>query len=208
MSLHAWEKWIESDATRKLLWDARVWLRTAWGWDQKYPKTYPMNTSYAISQILDELSKRPRIKDARVLLPKPRPPKSLAELIPEGLVRTIWDEHHSRSFDVAIEKAAGFGCKPNEVSWKIFSQILRTMQIAYNVSRFGDDLLPKPKISILHKGLEKIAGAADLGGQDEGGFAEFLDDLCPCGLKRHREAVRKLRSRSKNTVDRGHDCNE
>jgi hypothetical protein len=134
-----------------------------------------------------------------VLLTEPKAPKNLGELIPEALVQTIWEEHHTSSLNVAIEKAAGFGCEPNEVSWKIFSQILRTMEIAYNVSRFGDDLLPKPNISILHKGLERIARAADLGEQDEQGFAGFLDDLCPCGLKRHREAVRKLRSRARKS---------
>jgi hypothetical protein len=198
MSLHRWERWVESDSIRELLWDAKDWLRTAWSRDQKYPKAYPVNTSYALSQTQDSLSRRPPKKgNARVLIAEPKAPKSLAELIPESLVRAIWQEHHSGSFNSAIEKAAGFGCGPNEVSWKIFSKILRTMEIAYNVSRFGDDLLPKPKISILHRGLERIAVAAGLGDQAEEGFAEFLDDLCPCGLKRHRDAIRKLRSRTR-----------
>jgi hypothetical protein len=196
MSLHRWERWIESDTVREILWDAKGWLQTAWGRDHEFPKTYPMNTSYALSQIQESLSRHTRKTGANAHFTAPKAPKSLAELIPEGLVQTIWDEHHSGSFTSAIEKAAGFGCGPKEVDWKIFSQILRTIEIAYTVSRFGHDLLPMPKISILHRGLELIAAAAGLEDQKEEGFAEFLDDLCPCGLKRHREAVRKLRSRS------------
>ena len=190
---------MESDAKLKLLKDAKELLRTAWRWDQKYPKTYPINTSHALSQVLDSLSREPRKTNAKALLPEPKAPKSLAELIPESLVRTIWEENHSGSLNAAIGKAAGFGCGPNEVSWKIFSQILRTIEISYNVNRFGADLLPNPKVNILHKGLERIAKAACLEDDlDERWFAEFLDDLCPCGLERHRGAVRKLWSRSRN----------
>jgi hypothetical protein len=54
----------------------------------------------------------------------------------------------------------------------------------------------KAKGDILHRGLNEIAKAAGIEDQTEAGFAEFLDDLCPCGLKNHREAVRKLASRS------------
>jgi hypothetical protein len=110
-------------------------------------------------------------------------------------VRTIWEEYHSGSFKSAIEKAAGFGGVTNEVSSRIFSQILRAMEIAYNVSRFGTELLPKPKISILHRGLKQMAETVGIPYRDDEAFVDFLDDVCPCGLKRHKEAVRKLRGR-------------
>jgi hypothetical protein len=197
MSPHPWEGWIESDA-RQILLNAKEPLRTAWEQDQKCPTTYPVNTTSALLKILDSLLGQPLKTNEKTPLPEPKVPKSLAELIPEDLVRTIWREHHNGSLNTAIAKAAGFGCGQNEESEKIFSQIIKTMENAYKVTRFGTDLLPKPKTSILHRGLEKIARAAmsedDL---DENWFAELLDYLCPCGLGRHREAVRKLQSRSK-----------
>ena len=68
---------------------------------------------------------------------------------------------------------------------------------------FGIVLMRVPSIlaamrrfSILHRGLHKIARATGIGDQTEEGFAEFLDDLCPCGLKRHRKAIRKALRRS------------
>ncbi len=70
------------------------------------------------------------------------------------------------------------------------------MEITYLVRFFGVELMPKPKVNILHRGLDQIAKAAGLEGQTEEGFAEFLDDLCPCGITRHKEAIRKLSSRS------------
>jgi hypothetical protein len=66
----------------------------------------------------------------------------------------------------------------------------------YLVDYMGLEILQHPKVNILHKGLNEVAKTAGLGDQTERGFAEFLDDLCPCGLKKHREAVRKMSSRS------------
>jgi hypothetical protein len=63
------------------------------------------------------------------------------------------------------------------------------------IEYWGWEILRRPKVNILHRGLGEIAKAAGLGEQTNKGFAEFLDDLCPCGLQRHDEAVRKLKSR-------------
>src|SRR3989442_13256792 len=98
MSQHRWEQWIESEEVKNLLRNARERLKTAWGWDRKYPKSYPINMSYALAEIQRSLSKQPRKKKIRVRLPKPKEPKAprrLAELVPEKLVKTIWEEHHS-----------------------------------------------------------------------------------------------------------------
>jgi hypothetical protein len=86
-----------------------------------------------------------------------------------------------------------------EKSWKAFKGIIRAMETAYVVQYWGWELLPRPKANILHRGLDEIAKAAGLGEQTEEGFANFLDDLCPCGLRRHKEAVRKLGSRFEKT---------
>ena len=136
-----------------------------------------------------------RDKNTTVRITKPKEPRSLAELVPEKLVKTIWEEHHSGTFRDAIRRAAGVH-RDEQKSWKAFQGIIRAMEVAYLVSYIGDELLPKPKVSILHRGLDRIAKAGGLEGQTEEGFAEFLDDLCPCGIRRHKEAVRKLWSRS------------
>ncbi len=70
---------------------------------------------------------------------------------------------------------------------------MRAMEQAYMVSFFGPEIMPMPKVSILHKDLKRIAVSVDLESQTQ--YAEFLDDLCLCGLKNHREALRKMESR-------------
>ena len=130
-------------------------------------------------------------------MPRPiyKKPKTLAELVPAGLVKTIWEDNHNSSFESAIIRAADINYHDQKKSWKAFKGIIRAMETAYLVEYWGWELLPRPKVNILHRGLDEIAKAAGLGEQTEEGFAEFLDDLCPCGLRRHKEAVRKLGSR-------------
>jgi hypothetical protein len=120
----------------------------------------------------------------------------LAKLIPESLVRNIWEENHNGSYEHAIRRAAATNYEELDKSWRVFQGIIRAMETAYLVGYLGLEFLSKPKVNILHRGLDEIAKAAGIGDQTEKGFAQFLDDLCPCGLKRHREAVRKLSSRS------------
>ncbi len=194
--IRPWEKWIESESHRELLWSAKANLRSSWEKDRGDRRSYPINTSHTISILLDSLSNRSK-KRLTTSLPEPKAPKTIGELVPDKLIRTIWSENHAGSFTDALKKAAGFGTASNEESYQVFSQILGTIEIAYRVSLFGWFALPKPKVNILHRGLDLVAKAAGLGGQSEIGFSEFLDDLCPCGLKQHREAVRKMRRRQK-----------
>jgi len=67
---------------------------------------------------------------------------------------------------------------------------------AYAISVYGVEVMPKPKASILHRGLRTIAEAAGLGEQTNVGIAEFFDDLCPCSIRDHKQALQKLSSRS------------
>ena len=194
MSQHRWEQWIESKETVKLLWEARERLKTAWEWDRKDPRSYPINTSYALAQILESLSMQPRDKNTTMRLAKRKKPTSLAQLIQENVVKTVYEDHHADTLREAIRVAGEV--QDWKKSWRAFQGIIRAIEMAYVAHYFGEELLPKPKVSILHRGLARIAKASGLEGQTEEGFAEFLDDLCPCGLRSHREAVRKLRSRS------------
>ena len=195
MSRHAWAKWVESDEVRRLLWNSKERLKVAWETDQKHPKDYPINTSFALAEIRENMTKSGGTRSIRHL-PDSKTPKSLPELISERTVKTIWEENHSGRFEDAIAQAAIADYKESDKRWKVFQGIIRAMEAAYLAEYWGLELLAKPKVNTLHKGLDEIAKAAGIEDQVEKGFAEFLDDLCPCGLKKHREAVRKLSSRS------------
>ena len=66
------------------------------------------------------------------------------------------------------------------------------METAFWGGRYGYDILSRPKINILHKGLKRIAKVAGL---EKSHHAAFFDYMCPCGLSVHKEAVRKLEGR-------------
>jgi hypothetical protein len=195
MSRHAWAEWVESAEVRQLLWKSREHLERAWISDQEDPKSYPLNTSFVLAEIRAVVANRPTARPISHLK-LPKPPESLAELISERTVKTIWEENHSGRFVDAIAQAAATDYENPAKSWKAFQGIIRAIESAYLVDYVGLELLQRPKVNILHKGLSEIAKAAGIGDQTEKGFAEFLDDLCPCGLKKHREAVRKVSSRS------------
>jgi hypothetical protein len=196
--MSGWEVYLESDEVRKVLWAGKTILRSAWQSDMEDPKSYPINTSYALGQIEERLRAGGRVVETRARIPTARTPKHLSELIPERLVRAIWKDNHAASFDQALKEAANIGRSgiPLKTSWKTFKKIVWTIEHAYLANCYGFDFLPRPKNSILHRGLDQIARAAGLEDQTTVGFAQFLDDLCPCGLKNHKEAARKMESRT------------
>jgi hypothetical protein len=194
MGLRPWEELLCSSETAQLLWEAKKLLKTSWAYDCRDPKHYPINTSYAFAQIKQTLTNKPHDRSAKIELRKWGRPRTLAELIPEISIKAVWEDYNIGSFREAIELAA----KVDNVkqSWKAFQTIIRAMETAY-IGRFiGPEVLAKPKVNILHTGLDQIAQAAGLEMQTEKGFSGFLDDICPCGLNNHRGAIRKLLRRS------------
>ena len=195
MKQHRWE--LSVTPQRKLkLWRARLRLKAAWGCDQRDPKSYPINTACALVEVQVGLSTSSNAPTTTVHNPNAKSPRTLAKLVPEGLVKAIWEEHHTGKFEDAIRQASGADFEELGRGWKAFQGILNAIRLAYLFNICGFELLPKPKISILHRGLKQIADTAGLDLLSEEGFAEFLDDLCPCGIKQHKGAVRKLSSRS------------
>jgi hypothetical protein len=121
----------------------------------------------------------------------------LAELLPEKLIAATWEEYNSGTFLSVVEKAARVDDTNNEEAGQAFQSILRAMELAYFAKCLGHEVLPRTKVNILHGGLYKIARSAGYIGFTQRGFSEFLDDLCPCGLKSHGGAVKKLASRNR-----------
>jgi hypothetical protein len=195
--MSGWENYLESDEVRNLLWAAKELLGNAWKADLKLPKSYPFSTSYALGQIREKLRGKKGKPTRFRFFPQTKRVKRLSDLLPGKTVRAIWEEYHAEDFDEVLRKAASIGSRTVSAKegWKAFKAIERAMETTYLVTCYGDDFLSKPKNSILHRGLDKIARLAGLH-QTTVGFAEFLDDICPCGLKNHSEALRKMESRT------------
>ena len=194
MNKHSWAGWADDPETISRLWAARSRLKTAWEADQEDPAHYPINTSWALAEIEEAVGKKSPNRSAKSV--RKQRPETLADLVPEREVSALWEEYNRGTFKDAIGRAATIDCHNTKNIWKIFQTIIRAIEAAYLARFLGPEFLSKPKVNILHTGLDQIAKAAALGDQTEKGFAEFLDDLCPCGLKDHREAVRKLAKRS------------
>jgi hypothetical protein len=192
---HRWEKMVEPEEAVTLLWVAKKRLKAAWKWDQQDPMRYPINTSYALSEVRASLSMRVRSHRVK-MLGLPKKPRKLADLAPEKLIKTIWEDQNRGTYQDALRRAALVEFKKHKESWKVFQGIVRAMETAYLVNYLGYEVLQKPKVSILHRGLNRIAWDVKLQGLTGSGFAEFLDDLCPCGITNHDGVVRKLWRRS------------
>jgi hypothetical protein len=195
MNRHAWAGWVTPENKHRL-WAASKLLKSAWDSDRKSPKKYPMDTSWALAEIEQSVAKNNPDKHTRTSLRKLLNPRTLVELVPEERISVLWEEYNSGTFKDAIRRAAQIDYKNTKKSWKLFKTITRAMEATYLAGFLGHEFLLRPKVNILHTGLQRIAKAAGLEDQTKEGFAQFLDDLCPCGLKSHEGAVRKLLERS------------
>jgi len=196
MDKHRWAEWIEQQEVVAFLWRSKDRLERAWEADRQAPTGYPINIFHALNEIQHRLAmKRPRTSRP-IHIPEPIKPKTLAELVPEKVVKAVWEDQHSGTFEDAISKSVPNNFEEHLKSWRIFQGIVRAVEGAYGVNVFGLEVLPRPKVSVLHRGLLEIANAAGLRDLTTAGLTEFFDDLCPCGIKNHKEAIRKLSSRS------------
>lgn len=170
--------------------DAAEALKQAWEWDNEHPKTYPVNTDHALWETRLQLKGRAR-KRKTTKLPAYRRPKCLRDFVDEGAVRRIYEQQHSGSYQDALQQAAdGFGA--GFVAWQ---KIVDCLPAAYLLSFGGEEMLPKPKVHLLHRELLEIARSLEIDDLVKEGLAEFFDDLCPCGKKHTAEAIRKLGKR-------------
>lgn len=192
---HAWESAADSPEVVEILKKAKRRLSSAWERDRRYPKSFPVHTAAALDSIQAWVQRKAPQRPWEVPIASSKLPTTLAELIPEVVVKSIWELRHSGNFKAAIQEAARFDPDHSDRSPRFFKGILWAIERAYWVHMWGDDLLPTPKVNILHHRLGEIAKASGFGDQTGAGFAQFLDDFCPCGIKSHREAVRKMRSR-------------
>jgi hypothetical protein len=200
VSQHRWEQSVEPDEAVPLLWKAKAALQAAFRSDQLFSREYPLNVSYAFERINSDLSRllRPKRTESAPQSRLSLAPKKLAELLPENLIEAMWEDQHNGIYRDALRQAASANSNNMKRGWKAFQGIVHAMEAAYLVRYWGIENLQTPRVNILHKGLNQIALQVGLRGLTATGFAEMLDDLCPCGLTDHRGAVRQMWRRSRS----------
>src|SRR5579864_1662610 len=106
---HRWREWLERRQL-EILDEAVVPLRLAWEWDKQHPRSYPMNTSYELWETVLLLRNKPsKRKTGELPAPGPRP-KSLHDFLDENIVKKVFEQQHSASYeDTLCQAAQGFG---------------------------------------------------------------------------------------------------
>ena len=123
--------------------------------------------------------------------PPPPPPTHFVDLFDEDVMKIIYGLQHNDRYDDALKlagsKGKGFG--------KAFHNLLKAAEAEYKFGIFGFDVMPKPKVHLLHRELLDIAARLKLDRLTNDGLEELFDDICPCARKHKAEAIRKLRKR-------------
>lgn len=152
-------------------------------------------------EIEQQLQAQPKVQKSFKLPPPPPPPKRLSELVDEKTIRTVYEQQNAGTYREALKLAAS-GDRKASLAWR---KILHAVEAAYFINHYGDDAAPKPRVHFLHRELLEIADATDLKELTHQGFAEFLDDVCPCDKNHKTDAIRKLRKRWSRTHPRAND---
>lgn len=193
---HRWKSSLGEDICG-VLDDAAERLAWAWEVDMKYPRSFPMNTSYAFDEIdkwIKECQRGGEPKVERKGLPNPRSrtPKRFSDLVDDRVIKAVFEDQNVGSYSDAL-KLADSGDKAARFA---FRKILKAVTPAYLISHFGDDFIPKPRVHFLHRALLTLAESLQISDLKHDGIVEFLDDLCPCGKRHTADAIRKLRKRA------------
>lgn len=103
----------------------------------------------------------------------------------------MYELQHSDTYEEALRLAGTRG----RGATKAFHSLMRAARADYEVSFFGIDTIPRPKIHFLHRELLDVAAELGLDDLTNPGLEEFFQDVCPCSNKHKAEAIRKLRKR-------------
>jgi hypothetical protein len=186
---HRWKNSLTPEHVA-ILEEAAGALKQAWEWDNESPESYPLNMDHALWETKLQL-KGQRRKRKTTKMPAYRRPKCLHDFIDESVVRMLYEQQHSESYQDALERAAdGFGA--GFAAWR---KIVNCLPATYLLAMGGEWNLPKPKVHFLHRELLDIAASLGIDDLVKEGLAEFFDDLCPCGKKHNAETIRKLAKR-------------
>jgi hypothetical protein len=192
---HRW-KWIDDQRARDLLEEAAGRLKRAWNTDKQSDR-YPINTWHQLAEIEKELENPPVESKSRKLPPPAPPPQKLSDLVKERTLKAVYEDHNSGSYEEALKQAIGWG-PDSESAWR---GILRALNLAFFINRYGIENAPRPRVHLLHRRIleitKKIPQIAELNLE---GIVELFDDICPCGAKHTSDAIRKLKKRQQKHV--------
>jgi hypothetical protein len=193
---HRWKSSLGGDICG-VLDDAAARLAWAWKVDMKYPRSFPINTSYALDEI-DEWIKEcerggePKVERKGLPRPKSRPPARFSDLVDDRAIRAVFEDQNVGGYSDALKLAAS----GDKAAHFTFRKILKAVAPAYLISHFGDSFIPKPRVHFLHRTLLELAKSLHISDLTHEGIVEFLDDLCPCHKRHTADAIRKLRGRA------------
>jgi hypothetical protein len=174
--------------------EAKGGLAWAWKTDQKFPKSYPVNTDSEFVRIQKQVREYTRQvkkseKPTGSLPEPPLPPIRFSELVEEKTIRAVFSDQNAESYDDALRRAA-------QGDQRALQKILNAVGHAYGIEQFGPDTIPQPRVHFLHRNLLELAALKEeLAELSDPGIAEFLDDLCPCSNSHRGDTIRRLRKR-------------
>jgi hypothetical protein len=202
---HRWKASLD-DRTCGVLEKAVPELEWAWRTDGRgRGDSYPLNTDYFFGELKLRLREQSTLQESpKLSLALPVPPRHLADLINEKTVMGVYEEQNEGSYEDALRQAAlGFG--GGHRAWQ---KIRRAIDWAYQIDYLGLEATPKPRLQFLHRHLLEVAELVEIDDLKHEGIAEFLDDICPCGVKQHNpDAIRKLRARKERSRPRKRGSN-
>ena len=106
---HRWKSSLGEDICG-VLDDAAARLAWAWKADMKYPRSFPMNTSYAFDEIDEWIKECQRGGEPKVELkglpnPRSRTPKRFSDLVDDRLIRAVFEDQNVGSYSDALRLA-------------------------------------------------------------------------------------------------------
>jgi hypothetical protein len=193
-SRDAWRAFVEDPRLLPILDNGARSLARAWTNDRKYPHSYPINTSHVFAQLEQQIRLRSVPNTARgIRLPPPQIPRALAELVTEKTIKAVYENQNVGSYKEALKQAAA-AIEESASAWR---KILRAIDAAYAIDRFGHEVAPAPRLHFLHRRLLRLAESEMLGGGywRQNALQNFFNHMCPCGKAHKSDALRKLGQR-------------
>jgi hypothetical protein len=147
-------------------------------------------SEFVLNELRDRIRNRPR-STRLPSVPEPQPQsetENLMDLFEEKIVRAVFEDQNSGNYKDALRKASAGGRRGLAV-WR---KILRSIDQAYLIGIHGPEVAPMPRVKFLHRELLDIARLLKIDDLTREGFAEFFDDMCPCGKNHKADTIRKL----------------
>lgn len=177
---HRWRNSLD-DRKVTILKELRAELQLAWAVDSERPKSFPLVANEVLAEIKRKLAGYTPPKRTRTKLPPAaRAPKTFADLFDDGMIRAVYEDQYSDSYDEALQRVGS----ANRGWGKALHKLLKTAETSYTIG-IGCEI-PAPRTHFLHRQLFDIAQILGIDDLTNRGVQEFFEDLCPCGKNTQR----------------------